>query len=111
MVKKIKSQPNKAPATASLATLTKRQVRYWCFRFKTEALDGVPAVDAPAGLRAYFEALEWFSGWKDFALSWDVKESEPLAIKPLKEDPELAWDRVLLEEARELPVAKKNDSN
>lgn len=104
--KKLKPKPVVAPMLGNLRELTRRKVRYWCFRFKTEEVEFVPCTDAPAGLKGYFESLEWFSGWKQFAVTWDVRDESPLSIKPLKESSEVAWDRVLLEESKELPGVK-----
>lgn len=88
---------------ANLSNLSKRQVRYWCFRFKTEA-DGIRSADgAPEGLKNYFESLEWFTSWKDFTVTWDVVESSPLKMRRLKRSAEEEWNDVLAENARELP--------
>jgi len=92
-------------ANNRLSNLTKRQVRYWCFRFKTEA-DGIRSAEgAPEGLKRHFESLEWFTSWKDFTVTWDVVESSPLQIRPLKESAEKIWNRVLEENAKELPFS------
>ncbi len=109
--KKLKLKPDSTPASAQLRALPKRKVRYWCFRFKTEVLEGVPAEGAPEGLRQYFEALEWFSSWEDFAVKWDVRESNPLVIRPLKENPEEVWNQTVLENAVELPTKSSTKLN
>src|SRR3990167_2444990 len=88
--------------------LTKRQVRYWCFRFRTQYEGGVTADGAPIGLMAHFESLEWFSSWKEFSLTWDVKEDFPLEIKRLKENAEEEWKKVVEKNAKTLPVKKIN---
>lgn len=50
----------------------RRKIRYWLFRFRTEATGGAPSNGAPADLRAYFEKMDGFRGWKGFAVSWDI---------------------------------------
>lgn len=102
--KKLKAQPNVAAATPELKDLPRRKIRYWCYRFKTEQLEGVSADGAPYGLKDYFEKLEWFSSWLDFGVKWDVREDNPLAIRPLKENLEDVWNRTVLENSRELPI-------
>ena len=87
--------------------LTKRQIRYWCFRFRTEAEGGVSADGAPIGLKEHFEELEWFSEWKDFSLTWDVKEDSPLEMIRLKENAEDEWQKVVEANAKELNVREK----
>lgn len=56
--------------------LKRKQVRYWCFRFRTAVTGGASAEGAPLGLKEYFEGLESFrilkEGWKNFAVSWDL---------------------------------------
>ena len=56
--------------------LPRRKVRYWLFRFRTEAVEGIPANGAPEGLREYFEKYPGFIGWKAFAVSWDLPHIE-----------------------------------
>src|SRR3990167_10104278 len=86
--------------------LTKRQIRYWCFRFRTEVEGGAPASGAPAGLKKHFEDMEWFSAWKDFSLVWDVKEDSPLEIRRLKENAKEVWQKVVEKNAKILVVHK-----
>jgi len=86
--------------------LTKRQIRYWCFRFRTEVEGGAPASGAPAGLKKHFEDIEWFSSWKDFSLVWDVKEDSPLEMIRLKENAEEVWRKVIEANAKELVFHK-----
>ena len=52
--------------------LSRSKVRYWCFRFRKEIVDGTDSNGAPAGLREHFEKLPGFTGWKEFAVSWDL---------------------------------------
>jgi len=52
--------------------LPRRRVRYWCFRFQTEELEGSGSNGSPPGLKDYFEKVPGFLGWKEFAVSWDL---------------------------------------
>ena len=97
------SKSRSAPA-APLQDLPRRVVRYWCFRFATEAAGGATAADAPEGLKEHFEALRWFPGWLTFAVKWDVAAADPLDIRPLRRSLEAAWDDVVKAEAKEIPV-------
>ena len=86
--------------------LTKRQIRYWCFRFRTEAEGGAPADGAPEGLKEHFEGLEWFSSWLEFSIVWDVKEDSPLEMVRLKENAEKEWEKIVAANAKELVFHK-----
>ena len=70
----------------------------------------MPANGAPSGLKAHFENLEWFSSWKEFSLTWDVKEDFPLEIKRLKENAEEEWKNVVEQNAKTLIVHKEKKS-
>ena len=76
--------------------LTKRQVRYWLFRFKTEAEGGTNSNGAPEGLREHFESQPMFGGWKKFAVDWDVNEDSPLELAYRNFSVWEEWDRVLV---------------
>jgi hypothetical protein len=66
--------------------LTLTEMRYWCYRFKTEADGGASSKGAPEGLKEAFEesvAFQRTSGWKLFADQWDLHENafgEPTII-------------------------------
>lgn len=89
-----------------LSKLKRKQIRYWCFRFKTEALGGDKATSAPDGLREYFENDMWFQDWKSFGITWDVLPDDPLKLCPLKKSLETAWNEAALSGARDLPVKR-----
>ena len=84
--------------------LSTGKIRYWLFRFRTEATGGPPALGAPDGLRGHFEALEWFSEWPLFGVTWDVHEARPLDIRPIKESLDAGWN--LEAAATEIPGGK-----
>lgn len=86
-----------------MENLTRRKVRYWCFRFKTEKLGGDPANDSPDGLREHFENLEWFDSWLNFGITWDVRDDNPLVLSKLKLSHDESWINTLKSETKELP--------
>jgi len=63
-----------------LSDLSRRDVRYWCFRFQTEINDGTSSKGAPRGLKRCMEHQEEFRGWREFAKSWDVSLTQPLVV-------------------------------
>lgn len=94
-------------ASATLKKLSRSQVRYWCFRFRTELEEGVKAAGAPRGLRPHFEKMEFFAlagGWAEFASRWDVAYQDPLRmvarISTIWQD----WNSKLAEVVPELPI-------
>jgi len=52
--------------------LPRRKIRYWCFRFQHEEANQVSSNGAPPGLREHFEKTPGFTGWDQFAVSWDL---------------------------------------
>ncbi len=88
---------------SNLSELSRRQVRYWCFRLHTESIGAAKADGCPEGLREHFEAHMWFPGWKKFGISWDVHPDNPLDIVPLKRSLESTWNAEALASARDLP--------
>lgn len=83
----------------------RRQVRYWCFRFKTEESGACKADGAPKGIRKHFEDNDYFLGWKNFNESngWDVSHTEPLELVPLRMGSDDAWNKELEKSIKELP--------
>jgi len=83
--------------------MTRRQLRYWLFRFKTETEeDGVSAEGSPEGLREKFEDMEWFQGWANFGITWDVHLEDFHRIIPLKKSLAEQWDEILEKTVPEL---------
>jgi len=92
--------------------LQKKQIRYWCFRFKTEVEGGAPAEGAPSGLREHFEGNSFFNlvkGWVGFASEWDIemKDGNP-EIKPIDKSIWKDWDEHCKSIAKSIPKKKKN---
>lgn len=91
-----------------LNELSKRSVRYWCFRYQNEAQGGAKATGSPRGLKKYFEALDLFEalgGWSMFADKWDVNEQSPLEIVVRKKSITQQWREDLIDGAMPLPGA------
>lgn len=92
-----------------LTSLTRRQVRYWLFRFRVETESkGAPAEGAPVGLREYFEEHAHFLGWEVFGITWDVSADDPYVIVPLRHSLETMWNTEAMSTARELPLTPKD---
>ena len=90
--------------------LSRRQVRYWCFRWQNEATGGAGAQDAPAGLKAHFESQQFFQaigGWAGFAAQWDVSRQPPWEIVPRDKSVAQEWLEVVTQNAKELPTKPK----
>ena len=87
----------------TLSNLNRKQIRYSCFRLATEANGGAVAEGLPEGLKEHFEELPWFSGWKNYGITWDVSAETPLTMIPLKLSLEKAWEMEALGFSRELP--------
>ena len=77
----------------------RRVVRYWCYRFLTEATGGAEATGAPRGLRKHFERAPFFraaGGWRKFATAWDVDRTDPLEMVPRTKSVWDEWDEKLV---------------
>ena len=88
-----------------LKELPRSKVRYWLFRFQTEANGGSKATGSPTGLRKLFEDHEDFTGWERFNQSggWDVpKKGDFLKMVPLRMGSNDRWNRYLKRHVPEL---------
>ena len=92
--------------------LTRREVRYWLFRFGTEARGDAKANGAPPGLKAHFEEqmddlnirfLNKKDFWDNFAKKWDVDEDDYWSVVPSKFSVWDEWEAVLRQVAPVLP--------
>lgn len=84
--------------------LTRRKLRYWCFRFHTEATGGASADEAPPGLREEVEAHPHFGGWDQFGVSWDFDPDDHTRIVPLRHSLLEQWNTQAWASARDLPT-------
>ena len=85
--------------------LPRRELRYWCFRFKQAADGGASAKGAPRGLRRHIEANEYFGGWESFGVTWDW-DDPPERIVPLRHSLESEWNAQAWASAKPLPVGE-----
>jgi hypothetical protein len=88
---------------AKYLELPGRQVRYWLYRFRTNAEGGAPATGAPRGLKPHFEKLPGFRGWKEFANTWDVDKDKPFDIYSRQFTELQEWEATLEKVLRDLP--------
>ena len=93
--------------------LTKRQVRYLCFRLQTEIEGGNKASKEAAGLMSFIDKIKEhmeeqddFGGWSKFAKTWDVDEKSPLVVVKRTSSIYTDWNKILKGEAKELPVTQ-----
>jgi hypothetical protein len=90
--------------------MTRRETRYWLFRFKTEATGGCEALDAPEDLKQLYENQEIFKfigGWPAFGATWDVEEHDFSKIVGLDESLWDTWNKHCARIAKPLPVRKE----
>ena len=65
--------------------MLRRKIRYTLFRLKKKEDDGV-AIRTPAGFKKFYSDQQWFDGWENFGVTWDV--GDPLDPKERgSEDP------------------------
>ncbi|MEX2010501.1 MAG: hypothetical protein WD874_01710 [Parcubacteria group bacterium] len=90
--------------------LTRRNIRYICFRLKSEAQGGVKAVGD--GIMEHVEEVKEhmseqadFGGWDKFGVTWDVDEKAYLVVVTLRRSHESAWNKVIARKAKDLPSA------
>ncbi len=94
--------------------LTRRQIRYLCFRLQTEVEGGNKATSEEIGLMSFVDKIkehmeeqEDFGRWNMFAKTWDVDEKSPLVVVKRTSSIYSDWNKILKEEAKELPKEKK----
>lgn len=100
------TQPN------NIKNLTRRQIRYICFRLQTEAEGGNAADREHAGVMSFvakvknhMESQDDFGGWKMFAKTWDVDERSPLVVIKRNSSIYTDWNKILKKEARDFPTS------
>lgn len=94
--------------------LTRRQIRYLCFRLQTEAEGGNKATPEKNGImslvgkvKEHMESQDDFGGWKMFAKTWDVDEKSPMVIVKRTSSIYTDWNNVLKKGARDFPQASQ----
>lgn len=93
------------------AVVKRKQVRYMLFRLKTEADGGPKATSIPRGFRPHFKKQEWFDGWENFGVTWDVEAEDPLTTRPRYESIHEEWDQqieaMVRQQTREIRKRKR----
>lgn len=88
----------------------RRRVRYELSRLKTEADGGVEA-DPPEGFKDFFEKQEWWDGWDNWGVTWDVgklgSEEGVLVVVPRWLSIYEEWDDVIQGELRSNEIAAR----
>lgn len=91
--------------------LTRRQIRYLCFRLQTETEGGNKAKEEETGLmnfvnkiREHMEDQDDFGGWRNFAKTWDVDQKSPLVTVKRSNSIHSEWNRVLKKLAKDIPT-------
>lgn len=95
-----------------ITDLTRRQIRYICFRLQTQAEEGGPvASDNESGpmslageIKKHMESQDDFGEWKMFAKTWDVDEKSPLVVVKRTSSIYTNWNNILKKGAKDLPV-------
>jgi hypothetical protein len=95
--------------------LTRRNIRYICFRIQTESKGGENAegegiLSHADEVKNHMESQSHFGGWDNFGVTWDVDEKAFHVVVLLKKSIESEWNEVVIKEAKDLPVAKTNGS-
>ena len=94
--------------------LTRSNIRYICFRLKTESEGGPKASPAGTGvmshvveIKEHMEPQEFFGGWDKFGVTWDVDGISPLVIIRRKTSLETEWNKVVAKQARDIPAVSQ----
>lgn len=72
-----------------------RKIRFWCYKFRSEAVDGKKIPKPPTGLKKFIEGLPGFAGWEHFAISWDIYGTNPFMIVLRLQSVWDDWDQVM----------------
>jgi len=93
--------------------LTRRQIRYICFRLQTEVRGGVSVKDIKEAkeVKAHMESQADFGGWEKFGVTWDVDEKAHLVVVTRKKSLESEWDAVVEKEVHDLPLPEVEESD
>ena len=100
--------------TLKMKDLTRRQVRYICFRLQIEADGGAKAKkDKTAHLKfvkeikEHMEKQEKFDKWINFGETWDVGEKAFLVAVIRVSSIESDWNNEVEKEVKDLPLKPK----
>jgi len=100
-----------------LDQLTRRNIRYICFRLKAEACGGERATGD--GILAHVDEVKEhmsdqsdFGGWDRFGITWDLDEKAHFVVVQLRSSLESQWNAVVKTNAIDFPKpedSKKKD--
>ena len=88
----------------------RRRIRYVMSRLKTEADGGAEMEDVPEGFNSFFEDQEWFDGWENWGVTWDVgklKDGNFLEVVPRWLSIHEEWEDVIQGELRTNEIAAR----
>ena len=89
--------------------MTRREIRYWFFRFKNALeVEGASDEGAPSGLKEHYEEHPHFGGWENFGVTWDLDPEDVEVIVPLRYSLEQQWNTEIASLARPFPVPEPN---
>ncbi|MEK7526143.1 MAG: hypothetical protein AAB546_01545 [Patescibacteria group bacterium] len=102
----------------TLKDLTRRQIRYICFRLQTAAEGGAKVDESEGGImelawqiKDHMESQEDFGGWAKFARTWDVDDKAPLVAILRTHSIQTEWNKILKEETKVIPVQTQEEIN
>lgn len=72
----------------------RKHIRYQLYRLKSESLGKARNV-SEEGFKEKFESQPGFDGWKNFAMTWDVKLDDPETIIVRTMSETEAWNNIL----------------
>lgn len=72
----------------------RKHIRYQLYRLKSEA-EGRACNVSDEGFKEKFECQSGFGGWKNFAMTWDVKLDEPEVVIARKLSETEEWENVI----------------
>lgn len=95
----------------NMKDLTRRQIRYICFRLQNEAEGLSKAIPQKTGVMQYVDKIKEhmeeqddFGGWKMFAKTWDVDEKSPLVVIKRTSSIYTDWNKILKKGAKDMPT-------
>lgn len=98
-----------------METLTRRNIRYICFRIQIEEESGKKLAGGDGILlfvpevKAHMESQNLFNGWAKFGHTWDVDEKAPLVVVSRTSSVHSEWNMVVEKNAREMTEVKTKD--
>lgn len=94
-----------------MENLTRKEIRYLCFRFLQEVDGGNPVIEEKDGIMSFakevkehFEKEEDFDGWNHFGKTWDVSEKAPLVAVTRTRSLVSEWNKEVELTAKDFPI-------